>query len=51
VILGVDSPWQATTTKMDTLLARPAIDSDKLTPSVYMLDNWSGIFRLVSPTS
>jgi hypothetical protein len=51
VISGVDSPWQATTTKMDTLLARPTIDSDKLTPSVCMLDNWSGIFQLVSPTS
>ncbi len=22
----------------------------RLTPGVYMLDNWSGIFRLVSPT-
>jgi hypothetical protein len=35
---------------MDALLARPAIDRERLTPGVCMLDNWSGIFRLVSPT-
>jgi hypothetical protein len=50
VISGVDNPWQATTTKMDTLPTRPAIDRERLTPSVCMLDNWSGIFQLVSPT-
>jgi hypothetical protein len=50
VISSVDSPWQATVTKIDTLLIRPTIDCEKLTPGVCMLDNWSGILRLVSPT-
>jgi len=50
VILGVDSPWQVATSKMDALPTRPAINCVRLTPGVYMLDNWSGIFRLVSPT-
>jgi hypothetical protein len=45
VILGVDSPWQAATAaKMDALPTRPAIDRERLTPSVCMLDNWNGIF-------
>jgi hypothetical protein len=35
---------------MDTLLARPAIDRERFTPNVCMLDNHSGIFQLVSPT-
>jgi hypothetical protein len=51
VISNVDSPWQVTTTKMDTLPTRPAIDRERLTPSVCMLDNRNGIFRLVSRTS
>jgi hypothetical protein len=51
VISGVDNPWQATTAKMDALPIRPAIDCERLTPGVCMLDNRSGIFRLVSPTS
>jgi hypothetical protein len=46
----VDNPWQAATAKMDALPAQPAIDREKLTPGVCMLDNRSGIFRLVSPT-
>jgi hypothetical protein len=51
VISGVDSPWQVVAaTKMDALPARPAIDRERLTPGVCMLDNRSGIFRLVSPT-
>ncbi len=50
VISSADSPWQAMATKMDTLPARPAIDCERLTHSVCMLDNQSGIFRLVSPT-
>jgi hypothetical protein len=50
VILGVDSPWQVVAPKMDALLVRPAIDHERLTPGVCMLDNWSGIFWLVSPT-
>jgi hypothetical protein len=36
---------------MDALPARPSIDHERLTPGVCMLDNHSGIFRLVSPTS
>ncbi|CAM6028046.1 unnamed protein product [Sphagnum balticum] len=49
MISGVDSPWQAVTAKMDALPVRPAIDHERLTPSVCMLDNRSGIFWLVSP--
>ncbi len=49
VVSSVDSPWQAATAKMDALPARPAIDRERLTPGVCMLDNRSGIFRLVSP--
>jgi hypothetical protein len=49
VISNVDSPWQATTTKMDALPAQPTIDRERLTPGVCMLDNRSGIFRLMSP--
>jgi hypothetical protein len=51
LISGVDSPWQVTVAKMDALLAWPTIDRERFTPGVCMLDNWSGIFRLVSPTS
>jgi len=51
VISSVDSPWQAAAaTNMDTLLARPAIDRERLTFGVCMLDNRSGIFRLVNLT-
>jgi hypothetical protein len=50
VISCVDSPWQVTTAKMDALLVWPAINRERLTPNVCMLDNRSGIFRLVSPT-
>jgi hypothetical protein len=49
VVSGVDSPWQAAAAKMDALPAQPAIDHERLTPGVCMLDNRSGIFRLVSP--
>jgi hypothetical protein len=51
MISSVDSPWQAAATKMDALPARPTIDRERLTPGVCMLDNQSGIFRLVSLTS
>jgi hypothetical protein len=51
VISSVDSPWEATMAKMDAFLVRPAIDRERLIPSVCMLDNRSGIFRLVSPMS
>jgi hypothetical protein len=50
MVSSVDSPWQAATTKMDALPARPVVDREKLTPGVCMLDNRSGIFRLVSLT-
>jgi hypothetical protein len=36
---------------MDTLPTQPAIDRERFTPGVCMLDNWSGIFWLVSLTS
>jgi hypothetical protein len=39
VRLGVDNPWQATVAKMDALPVRPAIDRQKFTPGVCMLDN------------
>ncbi len=39
VILSVDNPWQVVTTKMDTLLTWLAIDPERLTPGVCMLDN------------
>jgi hypothetical protein len=51
MISGVDSLWQVAVAKMDALPARPTIDYEKLTPSVCMLDNWSGSFQLVSLTS
>jgi hypothetical protein len=35
---------------MDALSARATIDHERLTPGVCMLDNRSGIFRLVNPT-
>ncbi len=35
--------------KMDALPVRPAIDRERLTPGVCMLDNRSGIFQLVNP--
>jgi hypothetical protein len=50
VISGVDSPWQAAMAKMDALPIRPVIDRERFTLGVCMLDNQSGIFRLVSPT-
>jgi hypothetical protein len=49
LISGVDSPWQAAMAKMDALPTRLAIDRERLTLGVCMLDNWSGIFQLVSP--
>jgi len=39
MVSGVDSPWQAATAKMDALPTRPAINCERLTPSVCMLDN------------
>ena len=52
VISGVHSPRQAATmAKMDALPARLAINCERLTHYVCMLDNQSGIFWLVSPTN
>jgi hypothetical protein len=39
VISGVDSPWQMMAHKMDALLAQPAIDRERLTLGVCMLEN------------
>jgi len=44
VVSGVDSPWQAMTAKMDAIPVRPAINHERLTLGVCMLDNQSGIF-------
>jgi hypothetical protein len=44
VISRVDSPWQTMAAKMDALPARPAIDRERLTLGVCMLDNQNGIF-------
>jgi hypothetical protein len=44
VISSVDSPWQVAVAKMDALPIRLAIDHERLTPGVCMLDNRSGIF-------
>jgi hypothetical protein len=49
MISSVDSRSQATVVKMDALPTRPTIDRERLTHGVCMLDNSSGIFRLVSP--
>ncbi|CAM6073504.1 unnamed protein product [Sphagnum tenellum] len=38
VVSGVDSLWQAVAAKMDALPARPAIDRERLTLGVCMLD-------------
>jgi hypothetical protein len=50
MILGVDNPWQAVAAKMDASPTWLANDRERLTLSVCMLDNRSGIFQLVSPT-
>jgi len=39
VVSGVDSPWQAAAAKMDALPARPAIDRERLTPGICMLED------------
>jgi hypothetical protein len=43
-------PQSGVATKMDALPAQPAIDHERLTLDVCMLDNRNGIFWLVSPT-
>ncbi len=51
VISSVNSPWHAAAANLDTLLARPTIDREKLTLGVCMLDNRNGIVQLVNPMS
>ncbi|BBN20292.1 hypothetical protein Mp_8g17980 [Marchantia polymorpha subsp. ruderalis] len=42
--------WQAAEARMESLPARPAIDRESIVPGVCMVDNRSGLFRLVSST-
>ncbi|CAK9872283.1 unnamed protein product [Sphagnum jensenii] len=44
VISSVDNPWQVAATKMDALPTRLAIDRERFTHGVCMLDNRNGIF-------
>ncbi|PTQ27347.1 hypothetical protein MARPO_0204s0011, partial [Marchantia polymorpha] len=43
-----ESTWQAAAARMESLPARPAIDRERVVPGVCMVDNRSGVFRLVS---
>ncbi|BBN08850.1 hypothetical protein Mp_4g14970 [Marchantia polymorpha subsp. ruderalis] len=45
-----ETTWQAAAARMESLPARPAIHRESIVPSVCMVDNRSGIFRLVSST-
>ncbi|BBN08134.1 hypothetical protein Mp_4g09160 [Marchantia polymorpha subsp. ruderalis] len=45
-----ESTWQAAAARMESLPARPAIDRERVVPGVCMVDNRSGVFRLVSAT-
>ncbi|PTQ31359.1 hypothetical protein MARPO_0112s0017 [Marchantia polymorpha] len=45
-----ESTWQAAAARMEFLPARPAIDRERVVPGVCMVDNQSGVFRLVSAT-
>ncbi|PTQ36558.1 hypothetical protein MARPO_0063s0090, partial [Marchantia polymorpha] len=45
-----ESTWQAAAAQMESLPARPAIDRKRVVPGVCMVDNRSGVFRLVSAT-
>ncbi|BBN08355.1 hypothetical protein Mp_4g10890 [Marchantia polymorpha subsp. ruderalis] len=45
-----ESTWQAAAARMESLPARPAIDRESIVPGVCMMDNRSGVFRLVSAT-
>ncbi|PTQ43569.1 hypothetical protein MARPO_0024s0079, partial [Marchantia polymorpha] len=48
--LSDESTWQAAAARMESLPARPAIDRERVVLGVCMVDNWSGVFRLVSAT-
>ena len=50
VVSSTDNTWHAAAARMDALPARPAIEREKLKPGVCMLDNRTGVLRLVSPT-
>ncbi|PTQ33208.1 hypothetical protein MARPO_0091s0058, partial [Marchantia polymorpha] len=45
-----ETTWQAVAARMESLPARPAIDCESIVPGVCMVDNRSGLFRLVSST-
>ncbi|BBN19983.1 hypothetical protein Mp_8g15430 [Marchantia polymorpha subsp. ruderalis] len=45
-----ETTWQAAAARMESLPARPAIDRESIVPGVCMVDNRSGLFRLVSST-
>ncbi|BBN14385.1 hypothetical protein Mp_6g11220 [Marchantia polymorpha subsp. ruderalis] len=45
-----ESTWQAAAARMESLPARSAIDRERVVPGVCMVDNRSGVFRLVSAT-
>ncbi|OAE23721.1 hypothetical protein AXG93_4776s1030 [Marchantia polymorpha subsp. ruderalis] len=43
-----ESTWQAAAARMESLPARPANDRERVILGVCMMDNWSGVFCLVS---
>ncbi|BBN20559.1 hypothetical protein Mp_Vg00640 [Marchantia polymorpha subsp. ruderalis] len=45
-----ETTWQVAAARMESLPARPAIDRERIVPSVCMMDNRSGLFWLVSST-
>ncbi|BBN19267.1 hypothetical protein Mp_8g09200 [Marchantia polymorpha subsp. ruderalis] len=45
-----ESTWQAAAARMESLPARPANDRERVILGVCMMDNWSGVFCLVSAT-
>ncbi|BBN10962.1 hypothetical protein Mp_5g07960 [Marchantia polymorpha subsp. ruderalis] len=46
--LSDESTWQAAAARMEFLPTRPAIDRERVVLGVCMVDNWNGVFRLVS---
>ncbi|BBN08889.1 hypothetical protein Mp_4g15290 [Marchantia polymorpha subsp. ruderalis] len=48
--IGKAITWQAAAARMEFLPARPAIDREGILPGVCMVDNRSGVFRLMSAT-
>ncbi|OAE18132.1 hypothetical protein AXG93_4101s1190 [Marchantia polymorpha subsp. ruderalis] len=41
-----ETTWLTAAAKMELLLARPAIDRERIVPVVCLVDNWSGLFCL-----